>query len=161
MNKRTRKRKPEEELKTLYYYRQGVLKINFTDNSKLGLYAGSYVLIKKFDKDILKFLVEDKDGEKFWTDMVQPIRPEIEGHELYNTSFPLLMQTGFQDGCIVSYRTRNRFSSLKKEIRTCTSEFCLFRGGFLNFDGIPKGYNFALGYPDTLSTPFTKIEYEQ
>lgn len=159
---RTRKHKPEEDLKTLYYYRKGVLKIEFVDNSRLGLYAGEYVFIKKYDRDRDQFLIEDSDGDKSWTDMVVPIRPSIDGHELYHTSFPLLVSSNFKDGCIVSYRTRNGFSSLKKEIRVCCTEYKLYNeGGILNLDNIPKCFNFALGYSDSIAQTFNSdIKYE-
>jgi len=159
---RTRRKKLEEDLKTLYYYRKGVLKIEFVSNSKLGLYADEYVFIRKYCKERDQFLIEDRDGDKSWTDMVVPIRPSIDGHELYHTSFPLLVSLNFKDGCIVSYRTRNGFSSLKKEIRVCCLEYELFKDGKLNTDSIPRSFNFALGYSDGIAQTFNnEVKYEQ
>ena len=45
-------------------------------------------------------MIEDVDGEKSWTDMVVPIRPSIDGCELYHTSFPLLVKMKYRDGDI-------------------------------------------------------------
>ena len=147
---RTRKKKPVEDLKTEYYYRQGILKIEFCDNSRLGLYAGEYVFIKKYCKEREQFLVEDRDGEKFWTDMIVPIRPTIEGHELYYTSFELLVERDYKNGDQVCYRTRNGFSSLRKEIRPCEC-YQMFTENGLNLENVPKSFNFALGYSDGIS----------
>jgi hypothetical protein len=158
---RTRKHKLEEDLKTLYYYRRGILKIEFVDNSRLGLYANEYVFIRKYCKERDQFLIEDCDGDKSWTDMIIPIKPSIEGHELYYTSFPLLVKQNYRDGDEVSFRTRNGFASLKKEIRVCCLEYEMFLDGRLNLDNVPKGYNFALGYPDNLAQVFnSEMRYE-
>lgn len=151
---RTRKKKPEEDLKTLYYYRKGILRIEVVDNSKLGLYSDKYVFIRKYDKDRDQFLVEDKDGDKTWTDMVVPIKPIVDGHELYFTSFPLLVERDFREGDEVCFRTRNNFASLKKEIQNSSTEYNMERCECLNLKNIPRSFNFALGYPDGLAQIF-------
>jgi len=151
---RTRKKKPEEDLKTLYYYRKGILRIEFVDNSRLGIYAGEYVFIRKYCKDRDQFLVEDRDGDKAWTDMVVPIKPMVDDHELYYTSFPLLVECNFKEGAEICFRTRNGFASLRKEIQNPGSDYEFIVGDHLNLKNIPKSYNFALGYPDSLAQNF-------
>jgi hypothetical protein len=145
---RTRKKKPEEDLKTLYYYREGVLALKVVTSSKLGLYYGEYVLIKKFDKGRRQFLLQNNDGDQFYSDTVTHVQPYIEGIELFHNSFPLLMEKNYQDGDKVQYRTRNNYASLRKKITAPkTREFDLFAGGFFNYN-MPKYYNHVLGYCD-------------
>jgi len=84
----------------------------------------------------------------FWTDRVQHIRPEVDGFELYYTSFPLLIKQGYQDGERVCYRTRHGFALLKQARLSYGEEkYCVFLNNIFNVD-TPKGYNFILGYSD-------------
>lgn len=145
---RTRRKKPEEELKTLYYYREGVLTLKVVSNSKLGLYCDEYVLVRRFDKGRQQFLLQDREGDLFYSDMVTQIQPFVEGMELFSNSFELLMQKNYREGDRVQYRTRNNYASLRKEITTTSSKkYTLFKNGVFNFK-TPKYYNFLLGYCD-------------
>jgi hypothetical protein len=143
--KKTRRKKPEQDLKTLYYYREGILKIETTDNSGLGLYAGVYVFIKKYSKERDQFLIEDNDGQETWTDFIVPIRPTINGYDLYHTCFEFLVAQNHKDGDTVCYRIKNGFAFLKKESKT-DSSYVLYKDGGLNLENIPRSFNFCLGY---------------
>jgi hypothetical protein len=151
--KRTRRKKPEQELKTKYYYRRGGLKITPVDNSSLGLYSGVYVFIKRYSKERDQFLIESTDGSLTWTDQVIPIKPVIGVHELYHTCFEFLALQDYHDGAEVCYRTQRGFAFLKKEINCSTEEYHIFIDGRLNLDTIPKSFNFCLGYSDCDALP--------
>lgn len=155
----TRKKKAEEDLKTLYYYRKGILSIESADNSGLGLYLGQYVFILKYSKERDQFLVQDRAGDKTWTDMVAPIRPVIDGHELYHTSFPLLVENDIKAGSEVCFRTHDGFALIRKEIQNPAKDYKLITNKHLNLKNIPKSYNFALGYPDNLSQKTNSEDY--
>jgi hypothetical protein len=148
--KRTRRKKPELQLRTKYYYRQGLLTVTPVDNSSLGTYLGVYVFIKKYSPQRDQFLIEYADGELSWTDQVTPVRPAINGYELYHTCFELLVQRNYRAGQTVCYRTQRGFAFLRKEIQTCCEEYKMFTPAGLNLDGVPKGFNFALGYADNI-----------
>jgi hypothetical protein len=146
--KRTRKKKAEEDLKTAYYYRQGVLKINVTDNSNIGIYSGTYVFIKKYSKERDQFLIEDCDGQQTWTDCIVPIRPSVGEYDVYHTCFEFLVEQNYQDGQEICYRIKNGFAFLKTEHRVCCDDFVLYKNGRLNIDNIPRSFNYALGYAE-------------
>ena len=150
---RTRRHKPEDCLKTKYYYRQGMLTVEPVDNSSLGLYLGVYVMIKRYSRERDQFLIEYADGELAWTDQVVPIRPMINGYEVYQTCFELLAARNVRAGQTVCYRTQRGFSFLRKEIQTCCPEYRMFVGGHLNVDNVPKNFNFALGYSENEIVP--------
>ena len=156
-NRRTRRRKPEDCLKTKYYYRQGVLTIEPVDNSSLGLYLGVYVMIKRYSRERDQFLIEYADGDVTWTDQVVPIRPMINGYELYQTCFELLAERNVRAGQTVCYRTQRGFAFLRREIQTCCAEYRMFIDGHLNVNNVPKSYNFALGYSDAESIPIYEM----
>jgi hypothetical protein len=151
--KRTRRKKPEQDLKTKYYYRQGKLSITPVDNSSLGLYAGVYVFIKKYSKDRDQFLIEYTDGSLTWTDQVIPIKPVIGEHELYHTCFEFLAQKDYRDGQVVCYRTHNGWAYLRTEHCVSHDEYQMFVDGRLNLDKMPKGFNLCLGYSDNEALP--------
>ena len=143
-----RRKKCEEDLKTKYYYRRGVLRVIPIANSPLGFYDGEFVSILKYSRDRHMFLFQDRDGRMGWTDKVVHVRPEVNGHELYYTSFPLLIQQNYKEGTKVMFRTKNSFAYLRKDIRkTEEGDYHICTCGVFN-DHIPKGYNFCLGYSD-------------
>jgi hypothetical protein len=146
--KRTRRKKPEEDLKTKYYYRQGKLTISPVDNSSIGLYAGVYVFIKKYSKERDQFLIEYTDGQLTWTDQVIPIKPAVDGIELYHTCFSFLAEKDYRDGQTVCYRTQNSWAYLRTKHQVCCEEYRMFVDGRLNLENIPKSFNFCLGYSD-------------
>jgi len=147
--RRTRKKKLEEDLKTAYYYRHGRLKIDFVDNSGLGLYSGVYVFIKKYSIERDQFLIEDTDGEETWTDFIVPIRPSVDGHDVHHTCFRRLAEQGLQQNQTICYRTKNGFAYLRTAHQeTNCDSFVLYKDGRLNIDNIPKCFNFALGYSE-------------
>jgi hypothetical protein len=161
--RRTRRKKPEEDLKTAYYYRHGQLKIEKCDNSSLGLYLGKYIFIKKYSVERDQFLIEDTDGEQTWTDFIVPIRPSINGYDIYHTCFRFLANQNLKEGQTIWYRTKNNFAYLKTEHQTMCDEFVLYKDGRLNIDHIPKCFNFALGYSenDAVATILDEIVYSQ
>ena len=148
ITKRTRRKKAEVDLRTKYYYRMGTLRLTAVDNSPLGLYAGQYVFIKKYSHTYRKFLIKYPSGLFLWTDHVIHIRPEVEGKELYYTSFPILIEMNIYDGDPVCYRTRAGFVYLRKPMhQKIRTEYHIFSRGAFN-DNIPHGFNFCLGYSD-------------
>jgi hypothetical protein len=160
-DKRPRRKKAEQCLKTKYYYRHGRLTITPVDNSSLGMYLGVYVMIKKFSRERDQFLVEYADGELTWTDQVVPVRPAIDGHELYYTCFELLAERNYRHGQLICYRTQRNYAFLRKEIQTCCPEYSMFIKGQLNLDHVPKSFNFALGYADNEAMPLiTPTEFK-
>jgi hypothetical protein len=150
-----RRKKCEAELKTKYYYRRGILRIIPIANSPLGFYDDGFVSILKYSRDRHMFLYQDRQGKMGWTDKVVHVRPEVNGHELYYTSFPLLISQNCQEGTRVMFRTKNGFAHLRKDIKkTEEGDYHICSFGFFN-DHIPKGYNFCLGYSDnnTITNP--------
>ena len=147
--KRSRRRKPESELRTKYYYRIGRLELVAVDNSSIGIHTvtGRYVFIKRYDKNRGAFLVFTDTGRLFWTTQLIHLCPRVDGFELYHTSFPLLIVRNLRHGDYVCYRTRNGFAYLKMDRAIKHEEYQMFRNGQFNLN-IPKSYNFCLGYSD-------------
>jgi len=152
--KNVRRRKPDSLLRTQYYYRQGQVKLIPVDNSALGIVqpAGKYVFVLRFSKRQRKFLVETIEGRRFWTDHLQCVRPEVEGYELSNTSFRQLAKMNYREGDWVCYRTSGQYAYLKEthnQVAMDQKDFQIFRDGVFNCEGIPRGYNYLLGYADS------------
>jgi len=84
---------------------------------------------------------------------VVPIRPSVNGHEIYYTCFNLIVQHHYRAGHAVCYRTARSFAFLRSEHSTGCLEYEMFINGQLNIDAVPRNFNYCLGYSDNEALP--------
>lgn len=167
-------------LKSLYYYRWGRLELETVDNSGLALLKsnGAYVSILRYCKTRQQFLVSTHCGRRIWTNALIQVAPMVNGVALHASSFAELLQHQYQAGEWVKYRTCGEFAFLAKghipttydkpsppqhtvQQRGCAfggkttahtaNRYEIYRDGVLNVQGLPRGFNFLLGYVDGLA----------